>query len=286
MPINPGVFMDIKRVTLRAGQTERIKFRYAPFDLEAYRGQRAARVRVARPDGKPAADRPITVEYFDGHYGMLIVYSGKVPESGVLELKEITDRRYDIPFVDPYAVLVGDQRLGSFGFATGTGVEEFAFGLPPGAGDLAPDIELLRADGGVRMKLSALRGKVVCLEFWATWCGPCREPMNRLNKLAEEKKDAWNGRVEIAALSIDDQPDGAERFVAERGWKGLKPFWAGRGAGGTGGWESPAARAYVIQGVPTTLIIDRDGRIVWRGHPLDQTDGQDITTRIEAAIRP
>jgi thiol-disulfide isomerase/thioredoxin len=286
MPINPGVFMDIKRVTLGAGQTERIKFRYAPFDLEAYRGQRTARVRVARPDGKPAADRPVTVEYCDGHYGFLTVYSGKIPESGVLELKEITDRRHDVPLMFSYVLRVGDQTLGSFGFKTGAEVEEFAFGLPPGTGDLAPDIELLRAAGGVRTKLSALRGKVVCLEFWATWCGPCRKPMDRLNELAETKKDAWNDRVAIVALSIDDQPDAAERFVAERGWKGLKPFWAGRGAGGTTGWESPQARAYVVYAVPTTLIIGRDGRIVWRGHPVDPAAGLDIETRIEAAIKP
>ena len=74
--------------------------------------------------------------------------------------------------------------------------------------------------------------------------------------------------------------------MTERGWKGLKPFWAGRGEGGTTGWESPAAHAYAVYAVPTTLIIDRDGRIVWRGHPVDQAAGQDIETRIEAAIKP
>jgi thiol-disulfide isomerase/thioredoxin len=285
-PINPGVYMDMKQFTLGAGQTQRIDFRYSPLDLEAYRGHHTARVRIARPDGKPAVGRPVTVEYFDGHYGMLTVYSGTVPASGVLELKEITGRRHDIPFMPSYVVQTGDQTLGTFGFKTGAEVEEFGFGLPPGEGDPAPDIELVRAAGGVRTKLSALRDKVVCLEFWATWCGPCRKPMERLNELAEKKKDAWNDRVDIVALSIDDQPDQVERFVAERGWKGLKPFWAGRGERGTTGWESPPARAYVVQVVPTTLIIGRDGRIVWRGHPLDQAAGQDIETRIEAAINP
>jgi hypothetical protein len=42
----------------------------------------------------------------------------------------------------------------------------------------------------------------------------------------------------------------------------------------------------VIQGVPTTLIIGRDGRILWRGYPLDNTERQAIKTRIEAAIKP
>jgi len=284
--INPGVYGDTRMFTLGAGETKRIDFRYAPVDLEAYRGQRTARVRISRPDGKPAVGRQVTVEYFDGHYGMLVVTTGKIPESGVLTLKDITDRRHNSDFRGPYAVRVDDQTLGNFGFATGSEVEEFAFEVPPVAGDLAPDIELLGAAGGERTKLSTLRGKVVCLEFWATWCGPCREPMDRLNQLAEKKKDAWNDRVTLVALSIDDQPDRAERFLSQRGWKGLKPFWTGRREGGATGWESPAARAYVIQGVPTTLIIGRDGRILWRGHPLDNTDGQDIETRIEAAIKP
>jgi hypothetical protein len=42
----------------------------------------------------------------------------------------------------------------------------------------------------------------------------------------------------------------------------------------------------VVNGVPTTLIIGRDGRILWRGHPLDKTDVLDLKTRIETAIKP
>jgi hypothetical protein len=50
--------------------------------------------------------------------------------------------------------------------------------------------------------------------------------------------------------------------------------------------DSPAARAFVVSGVPTSLVIGRDGRILWRGHPADTTDGKDLAGRIEAALAP
>jgi hypothetical protein len=50
------------------------------------------------------------------------------------------------------------------------------------------------------------------------------------------------------------------------------------------GFDAPAARAFVVGAVPTTLVIGRDGRIAWRGHPADAADGNDIAARVEAAL--
>ncbi len=50
-------------------------------------------------------------------------------------------------------------------------------------------------------------------------------------------------------------------------------------------FENPAARAFVISGVPTTFLIDKGGRILWRGHPMSKVGGKDLETRIEEAAQ-
>jgi RNA polymerase sigma factor (sigma-70 family) len=281
--INPGLYFDQKKLVLEAGKSERVDFRYALFDPNAFRGQRTAVLRLRLPNGSPAADRKITVEYQGGHYGAQVVFAGKIPKSGEITLKGLTDQ---VPSFCPnriaYAVTVDRERVGHFGFTKDGPTQEFEFRLAPRAGDLAPDVVLRSVATGKPMELRSLRGKVVCLEFWATWCGPCQPAMAKLNGLSAEHSDDWKDRVALIPVSIDASLERVKPHVLRRGWNRLDHFWTGDGAAGD--FDAPAARAFVVFGVPEAILIGPDGRILWRGHPLSNSGGLDLKSRIESAV--
>jgi thiol-disulfide isomerase/thioredoxin len=110
----------------------------------------------------------------------------------------------------------------------------------------APDIELKTLDGD-KIRFSELRGKPVLINFWASWCGPCRREMPSLVKLHQE----FQGRAVF--LGINDEGRGAARkFAAEAGL----PFPTLDDSG------MKANKLYRIRSIPTTFIVDSKGKIV------------------------
>jgi thiol-disulfide isomerase/thioredoxin len=129
--------------------------------------------------------------------------------------------------------------------------------LPPGTP--APDIEIISVEDETRRKLSDFRGKVVVLEWWATWCGPCQEPMAKLQQIPAAHPN-WRDKVEILTVSIDDDLTTVRKHLNEKGWTRVKSFWSG------GGWDSAPAKAFRVSGVPTFYIVGPDGKVAHNDH--------------------
>ena len=128
------------------------------------------------------------------------------------------------------------------------------------AGVAAPDFDLPGLAEG-RIRLDDLEGKVVVLDFWATWCGPCRAAMPRMAELGRWAED-HGIPVEVVAINTSEQ----SRDLETRR-KRLSEFlpgqaWDLEGLSIALDLEGETARAYGVRGLPTTVIIDAAGRIV------------------------
>ncbi len=144
--------------------------------------------------------------------------------------------------------------------ARGEGDDDDAIPLPatPQVGEVAPDFSLTRLDGST-VTLSSLRGSVVFVNFWASWCPPCREEIPDL--IAAEGTVAPDGspvRIMGVGLTSDDDAD-ARRMAAELGIT----YIVGRDAGNPGPAGGPIQNAFDIADwyLPATVVVAPDGTI-------------------------
>lgn len=131
---------------------------------------------------------------------------------------------------------------------------------PVEAGERAPAFQLARLDGGTG-SLDDYRGRVVLLNFWATWCPPCVEEMPALQRLQERLEPEG---LSVVGLNVD-APMGQLDRAARRGGN-VRRFVSEHGLGFDIllDPEGETLQRYGVTGLPTTLLIDREGRVVSR----------------------
>jgi thiol-disulfide isomerase/thioredoxin len=125
-------------------------------------------------------------------------------------------------------------------------------------GSAAPDFTAYRADG-TPARLSDFRGQVVLVDFWATWCGPCKQAMPHIESLHKKLKDS--GLV-VLGVCVWDKEEAFNTWQKKPGVKTsyLKLFdRAGRSR------DNIATQLYHVSAIPTVYLIDREGKILFHG---------------------
>ena len=132
---------------------------------------------------------------------------------------------------------------------------------PNAIGGEAPEINLPNPEGK-NIKLSSLRGKVVLIDFWASWCGPCRKENPNVVKLYQKYHDKG---FEVYGVSLDRNKEQWINAIAAD-----KLTWTQ--VSDLKGWESAAGKTYGVSSIPHTVLVDRKGNIIarnLRGYELD-----------------
>ena len=145
----------------------------------------------------------------------------------------------------------------------------------PGAqaapGSAAPDFTL-KSLAGDNVKLSELRGQVVLINFWASWCGPCRQEMPRLDDLYQQY-----GELGFTLLGVNVEQDSAEAQRMLHDTPVTFPILFDS--------KNEVSKLYDVVAMPSTVIVDRDGnvRFVHKGYQPGYED--EYQTQVRALVR-
>jgi thiol-disulfide isomerase/thioredoxin len=101
------------------------------------------------------------------------------------------------------------------------------------------------------------QGKVLMIDFWATWCPPCQKPMKHNDDMLA-KHPEWEGKVRIIGLSIDKEADKVMPHVEKHGYQRVEHFVRA---------ASDCSQVYSVNGVPHIVLVDQNGIIQYKGHP-------------------
>jgi peroxiredoxin len=136
-------------------------------------------------------------------------------------------------------------------------------------GSVAPDFTLPTPEGG-SMALSELRGKYVLIDFWASWCAPCRKENPNVVRMYNQYKDKG---FEIFGVSLDQSRDKWLKAIADD-----KLTWPQ--VSDLKGWESSAAQLYQVDAIPQTILLDKEGKIIAKG-----LRGEELEAKIASLVQ-
>lgn len=118
---------------------------------------------------------------------------------------------------------------------------------PAEVGKAAPELSVQTVNGKGQITRDSLQGKVAIVDFWATWCGPCKQSFPKLEELSKQNQ----GKVQVVGISVDDKSDGVAEFAKSNG--ATFPI----------GWDDGHAIAnrWKVDSMPTTYILDSSGTV-------------------------
>jgi thiol-disulfide isomerase/thioredoxin len=202
---------------------------------------------------------------------------------------EVTQERYELASTLPELLAqLGDNEMAA------KALDSFATAFESRKDDRVADlVNQLRATGrryglvgkpmqvkgktvdGKEFTVESLKGKVILVDFWATWCGPCLQEMPHVRELYE----GYHGKgFEVVGVSLDQKKEVLQEFLSAEKVPWTQLF---ADAEGEAGWSNPIARYYGISAIPTAILIGKDGNVV----SLNAT-GRELTKLLEQQLGP
>ena len=148
--------------------------------------------------------------------------------------------------------------------AQGRGMSPLTAVLP------APTLRLKDADDKI-VDLAQFKGRVVLINFWATWCPPCRKEFPSLGRVRKLFKPS---EFEVLAVNVGEDPDSVFSFTGLTDF----PVMFDR--------DSKAMAAWSVRGLPTTFLVDRKGQVAYRATGGREFDDPDIVATIKQLLKP
>lgn len=136
-------------------------------------------------------------------------------------------------------------------------------------GQPAPELELQLAQG--TKKLSDYRGKVVYLDFWASWCGPCKQSFPWMNEM--QARHGAKG-LQVLAVNLDAKRSDADQFLAQNAAQFTVAFDA----------KAESAKRMAVKGMPTSVLIDADGKVLATHQGFREEERKTLEDALVAAL--
>lgn len=146
------------------------------------------------------------------------------------------------------------------------------------SGEMAPEISGVALNGPAGITLGSLRGRVVVVDFWASWCAPCVESMPEMNAMRERlQQQGYAGSFEVLGVSLDGEADEARRFLKKYP-VGFPVLLAN---------EERVSRDFGLWRLPATFLVDSTGRIVMVYHGTARGFSKELQAKVvEVLLHP